>query len=377
MIFILYLVQCSLGTFIHFVKPAVFVGRPPQNYLHAVVGLLIIGLALFQVRTGYKQQWPDSTGFGDLPKGVNYLWYAWVVVSISPSCTSMITDDAFAAYLLPVLYVGGLSLLRRQHRQEVRSPIANPIPSTPPISPIANSISSTTPIASIANSDSSTTPILWSDLKQAVAMVVEALESMQVQFGICGGAAIALILDQNNDQFRITRDIDLIVQPDSSRNIDAEYVSVRLLQKYPSKFEAVDCYGVKVSAARITRDDGTQILVEVEMFDIQAWPDRKQYDLNKAQNSRVQVPIGEKTAYVLSPVWLLRDKIITQHKRAGSQKEKTDLQDVRSLVGYVDRRALVMKSEEEIEALQALLTKRPEWTESLEGAIECPEVFGN
>jgi len=30
-------------------------------------------------------------------------------------------------------------------------------------------------------------------LKQAVTMVAEALDSMQVLFGICGGAAIGLI----------------------------------------------------------------------------------------------------------------------------------------------------------------------------------------
>jgi hypothetical protein len=103
---------------------------------------------------------------------------------------------------------------------------------------------------------------------------------MQVQFGIFGGAAVALILDHNNDPFRITQDIDLIVRLDESRQIDAEYVSRRLLQEFPSKFGAVDCHGVAVPAARITRVDGTQVLVQVEMFDVDAWPDRPQYDLN-------------------------------------------------------------------------------------------------
>jgi hypothetical protein len=101
-IFALYLIQCSLGAVIHFVKPKTFVGRPPQNYLHAVLGLLIIGLAFFQVRTGYKKQWPASTGLADLPRGVDYVWYAWVV-------------------LLPLLYAGGLTLLRRQYKQEAAS----------------------------------------------------------------------------------------------------------------------------------------------------------------------------------------------------------------------------------------------------------------
>ena len=49
---VLYLVQCSLGAIIHYVKPSswtVHKKRPAQNYLHAVFGLLIIGLAFYQV----------------------------------------------------------------------------------------------------------------------------------------------------------------------------------------------------------------------------------------------------------------------------------------------------------------------------------------
>ena len=113
------------------------------------------------------------------------------------------------------------------------------------------------------------------------------------------------------------------------------------------------------------------------MFDFEAWPNRLQYDLNEKRNVRVQVPIGGgRTAYVLSRVWLLREKIITQHQRAGTRKEKTDINDVIALLEYVKRRALVMKSEGEIEALKVFL-KRPEVVELLREAIECPAVLAN
>lgn len=48
---ILYLGQLLIGTFIHFVKfPSFFRGRrSPQNYFHAVLGLIIIILAQVQV----------------------------------------------------------------------------------------------------------------------------------------------------------------------------------------------------------------------------------------------------------------------------------------------------------------------------------------
>ena len=51
-IFVLYIVQLLLGAVIHWVKPAswtVHKKRPIQNYLHAVFGLVIIGLAFYQV----------------------------------------------------------------------------------------------------------------------------------------------------------------------------------------------------------------------------------------------------------------------------------------------------------------------------------------
>lgn len=82
-IFVLYFMQCALGGIIHFVKPTPRKDgtrvRPLQNYAHAVVGLLVIGLSFYQVRTGYKDEW-ESLGRGPAPKGVNEAWIAWVVV---------------------------------------------------------------------------------------------------------------------------------------------------------------------------------------------------------------------------------------------------------------------------------------------------------
>lgn len=48
----MYVTQLLLGTFIHFVKlQGLFRGyRPPQNYLHVVLGLAILALAAYQVR---------------------------------------------------------------------------------------------------------------------------------------------------------------------------------------------------------------------------------------------------------------------------------------------------------------------------------------
>jgi hypothetical protein len=75
--------QVSLGAIIHWLKPkswAMGGRRPIQNYAHAVIGILIIALALYQARTGYMTEWPRVTG-NPAPNGVNIVWYIWVVVS--------------------------------------------------------------------------------------------------------------------------------------------------------------------------------------------------------------------------------------------------------------------------------------------------------
>ncbi|KAJ3502239.1 hypothetical protein NMY22_g18653 [Coprinellus aureogranulatus] len=73
--------------------------RPPQNYFHAILGIAIIGLSLWQVRTGFRDEWPSVTGRDDVPNGVNIVWYIWVV-------------------LLPVAYALGMAFLPKQYRQE-------------------------------------------------------------------------------------------------------------------------------------------------------------------------------------------------------------------------------------------------------------------
>lgn len=107
-IIVLYAVQCALGGIIHFVKPAPKPGklrkRPIQNYGHAVLGLLTVALSFYQVRTGYRTEWP-VVGRGPAPSGVNTAWIVWVIV-------------------LPLLYIGGLALLPRQYRLEHASSTA-------------------------------------------------------------------------------------------------------------------------------------------------------------------------------------------------------------------------------------------------------------
>ncbi|KAJ7629555.1 hypothetical protein B0H17DRAFT_962861, partial [Mycena rosella] len=61
-ILLLYVIQCILGAVIHYVKAKNATRRPPQNYLHAHLGLTILILGMYQIRTGYNEEWPHNVG---------------------------------------------------------------------------------------------------------------------------------------------------------------------------------------------------------------------------------------------------------------------------------------------------------------------------
>ncbi|KAI0293347.1 hypothetical protein B0F90DRAFT_1811833 [Multifurca ochricompacta] len=101
-IFSLYIVQSMLGLFIHFVRiPFLFVGhRPPQNYIHALLGLTILAMANYQVHNGIYTEWPLMTGnVHPVKEAGKHAWLALVIIFWT-------------------LYAIGLAFLPRQYRQE-------------------------------------------------------------------------------------------------------------------------------------------------------------------------------------------------------------------------------------------------------------------
>jgi len=72
--------QVGLGAVVHWNKPKSRAGRHPQNYAHAIFGLLIITLALHQVYLGYEIEWPKTTGRGPVPGIISVIFWGWSVV---------------------------------------------------------------------------------------------------------------------------------------------------------------------------------------------------------------------------------------------------------------------------------------------------------
>ncbi|KAJ7608519.1 hypothetical protein DFH06DRAFT_192255 [Mycena polygramma] len=97
-ILVVYILQCLIGAIVHFVKAKHARRRPIQNYFHAILGIILIAMGMYQIRTGYSFEWPAYMG-SRLPGWVNSLWIIWCI-------------------LLVVAYAAGMWFLRKQYAQE-------------------------------------------------------------------------------------------------------------------------------------------------------------------------------------------------------------------------------------------------------------------
>ncbi|KIM48873.1 hypothetical protein M413DRAFT_88681 [Hebeloma cylindrosporum] len=99
-----YYAQVLLGRFIHNRRQKlaqlgpITQPHPPLNILHIALGVTIIALAFFQVRSGLEW-WETLTGRGPITSWALPLWKIWIIV-------------------FPIAYFAGYALLPRQLRQE-------------------------------------------------------------------------------------------------------------------------------------------------------------------------------------------------------------------------------------------------------------------
>jgi hypothetical protein len=96
--------------------------RPVQNYVHAVLGLLIIALAFFQVRTGYSVELPKYAGI-NAPRLADAAWTTWAMVSSIPSNYDGVVSDRISFRLFRCFTLLGLPcfLVNGSRRQQLMS----------------------------------------------------------------------------------------------------------------------------------------------------------------------------------------------------------------------------------------------------------------
>ncbi|KAG8745773.1 hypothetical protein FRC10_007034 [Ceratobasidium sp. 414] len=101
-LFLLYVCQALYGLVIHLVKNPNRKRRPIQNYGHAILGLGMIALSLYQVWMGLTYEWSMATGRDKPNRGVKIFWIIWIAV-------------------LGCAYVIGLALLPKQYKAEAQA----------------------------------------------------------------------------------------------------------------------------------------------------------------------------------------------------------------------------------------------------------------
>ena len=210
------------------------------------------------------------------------------------------------------------------------------------------------------------------ELSQAVADLTRYIYQSHARFSISGGAASVLLRMQNRLPLRTTDDIDLVIQPTGT--INAETMSAWLLQTFPTAFVAKMVYGVAVPALVFRRSNGSVKHIDIEIFDVRAWPNRPQYDLDNPDNDITPIIVSGVSVPVFSARWLLREKIITGFERRGSRKEFSDLDDACVLLEAVVPNGLDLTNYEE--AVRHFWTARPDFRQSLELKVICPSVLG-
>ncbi|PGH28094.1 hypothetical protein AJ80_00352 [Polytolypa hystricis UAMH7299] len=213
-------------------------------------------------------------------------------------------------------------------------------------------------------------------LRTVASGIARALDGLEIDYAIMGGAAVNLLL---NDTSRQTEDMDLVIQVDE-RGITADRLTMELVKTYPTEFGTISQYGHHIPAYKLTQDssEGEQTLVQLEIFDYESWPHRPQYNLEAA--SRETIKLNGQNVKVFSAAWLLREKLLSQYQRSGSTKGISDIQDISiiSLFAMPGQAELDFDANSElIDALKNFLQKRPDLEERLKQKIKCSAIFGN
>ena len=211
------------------------------------------------------------------------------------------------------------------------------------------------------------------ELAKAAVILTRHLEHCGTDFSINGGTAVSLLRFKYQVVARVTDDIDLVIQP--KEEIDAESVSKWMCDTYPEVFGEKKIYGFTIPVVKFTRNNGSKIEIELELFDVRAWPQRPQYDLTSPENERITVSVDGVDIPIFGPRWLLREKIVTAYDRRGSQKEITDLADITQLLMIPGLSPVDLSHHPE--SVSHVLSQRPGLEPFLKRGVYCPTVLGN
>lgn len=212
------------------------------------------------------------------------------------------------------------------------------------------------------------------ELVEAARILAHHLDLGNIYYSISGGAAGSLLLQSAGANPRVTNDIDLVIHP--ANGYTAETVATWLYTHFPNEFGHKLVFGYPVPVLRLPLRRGGTKDIEIEIFDVDVWPNRQQYNLASSDNEVVALDFSGQAVNVFGGRWQLREKIVTAFERQQQQKHETDLNDVVSLLEVIPGGSSLVDLSHRPEAVQFVVDRLPQQRTSLEFLVHCPEVLG-
>lgn len=192
------------------------------------------------------------------------------------------------------------------------------------------------------------------------------------KFGFIGGSTVAIFAAAYGLHGRQTDDLDVIIQPTT---MTADIVSRDLTTNEAVKEHFISKLNGYVHKPHVIVTQGEEtIYIPVEIFDWRVWPDReKYYNLDRIENAPETVTIDNKEIPILSPGWLLRQKILAYAQR--KSRNLSDMDDIRSLKTVLTFRHenITITDDSEVEALKTVLDNPN--PPDLKGIVLCEAVW--
>ncbi|KAM5454202.1 hypothetical protein MaudCBS49596_002215 [Microsporum audouinii] len=136
-------------------------------------------------------------------------------------------------------------------------------------------------------------------------------------------------------------------------------------------------FGHAIPAYKLCRRGAAPLLVELEVFDFASWPQRPQYNIQVA--TRKALNINGQAVKLFGPEWILREKVYPGINAKVVIKDEVDIGDISNMMiplAVEDRPELDFNQNQELQvALENLLQKRPDLTQTLKAKIKCSAVF--
>lgn len=221
------------------------------------------------------------------------------------------------------------------------------------------------------------------ELTTAVMILSRTFYSLRLKYGFVSSAAIYLHGTSLALPSLLPSTITVLIQPYPKFSA-LEVTQLLCDEKYKDDFLVTRRNGTEVPKIIVKRPGGDRrgdIYVQFEVVDhYVCYEKRPAYDFRRSGNETVLVNIGSGSIPLLTPQWLLRQKISEWNSRNTDQDRRNDEIEIRTLVDVIALREcskMRVRGQTETDELRMLVMgMNNDDPRVLGSVVDCPEVFG-